>query len=307
MRDKTGIEYLRDRSGVPGATWNPTTGCSPASEGCERCWARATAARFPAVHDPFGIDAFDRVLLHKDRLAIPLRWRRPRNVAVSFMGDLFHDAVPLEFIAAVYGVMAACPQHTFVVCTKRPNRAREWSRWVAEQAPEAVRRFDADPLTVAGREARKGTTLGEPPPPTPELRVLCDAMSPLWPHNHWTPWPLPNVVFLFSAENQARFDERVADALAVPAAVHGVSLEPLLGPVSLTRLGTSFGLQWVIAGCERPAHRHAEDAWFRSIRDQCVDAGVSFFLKQSEGVSGRVEKLPMLDGIQWTERPEVML
>jgi len=285
MSDHTGIEYLRDRNDVLGATWNPTTGCEAVSEGCNNCWARGVAeTRMRTSFAP---------TVHQDRLAIPLHWKRPRNIAVSFMGDLFHDAIPEAFIAAVWGVMSMAEHHTFVVCTKRPARARtllsqpDWHARMIEAM--AIVPDDAARLVSLFGRAHK-----------PRQGAL----------------PLPNIVFLFSAETQQRFDERVEDALAVPAAVHGVSLEPLLGPVNMlygafdgSESFSAMGrLGFVALGCESGPHRRPMlDRWARDIRDQCQSARVPFFLKQAEGVSGRVEKLPLLDGRQWTERPEVML
>ena len=66
------------------------------------------------------------VTLHPERLAEPLRWRKPRRVFVVSMGDLFHHSVPDEFIDRVWAVMAACPQHTFQVLTKRADRMRDY-------------------------------------------------------------------------------------------------------------------------------------------------------------------------------------
>lgn len=104
--------------------WNVVTGCTKIASGCKHCYAARMANRlrgrcgYPA-DDPF------RVTLHPDRLEQPLRWRKPRMVFVCSMGDLFHDDVPDYFIAAVFGVMAATPQHTYQVLTKRPDRMRD--------------------------------------------------------------------------------------------------------------------------------------------------------------------------------------
>lgn len=97
------------------ATWNPVTGCSAVSAGCANCYARRMAHRF---HGPRGFD----VTLHPERLEIPFHWRKPRRVFVNSMSDLFHDAVPFDFIAKVFDVMQECEHHTFQVLTKRPAR-----------------------------------------------------------------------------------------------------------------------------------------------------------------------------------------
>jgi protein gp37 len=97
------------------ATWNPVTGCTPVSAGCEHCYARRMANRF---HGPSGFD----VTLHLDRLDLPRHWRKPRRVFVNSMGDLFHKDVPNSFILDVFRVMNEFPRHTFQVLTKRPER-----------------------------------------------------------------------------------------------------------------------------------------------------------------------------------------
>jgi len=100
--------------------WNPVTGCTKVSPGCRNCYAERMAKRlagrcgYPA-DDPF------RVRLHLDRLEQPLHWRKPRRVFVCSMGDLFHKNVPTHYIDSVLDVIAACPQHTFIVLTKRPH------------------------------------------------------------------------------------------------------------------------------------------------------------------------------------------
>ncbi|HEY5387706.1 MAG TPA: DUF5131 family protein, partial [Thermoleophilia bacterium] len=63
---------------------------------------------------------------HADRLDQPLHWRKPRRIGVSFMGDLFHEAITDEQIALVFLMMAQVPKHTYLVLTKRPDRARDF-------------------------------------------------------------------------------------------------------------------------------------------------------------------------------------
>lgn len=97
-------------------TWNPVTGCTKLSQGCKHCYAETLAKRF------WGDRPFTDVQLHEDRLDQPLRWRKPRTVFVNSMSDLFHEAVPEQFIGRVFDVMAECPQHTFQILTKRADR-----------------------------------------------------------------------------------------------------------------------------------------------------------------------------------------
>lgn len=107
-------------------TWNPVTGCSKVSEGCRRCYAERMASRLRAMGNARYADGF-RVTLHNDLVDLPRRLRAPRTIFVNSMSDLFHESVPAEFVARVFNTMAACPQHTFQVLTKRSARLRELS------------------------------------------------------------------------------------------------------------------------------------------------------------------------------------
>jgi len=102
-------------------TWNPVTGCTKVSAGCRNCYAERMARRLQAMGQPRYRDGF-RVAMHREVISAPSRWRRPRMVFVNSMSDLFHEAVPEEFIAEVFATMAAYPQHVFQVLTKRSER-----------------------------------------------------------------------------------------------------------------------------------------------------------------------------------------
>jgi protein gp37 len=115
-------------------TWNPVAGCTIASAGCSNCYAMRMARRLAAMgHGKY--DGLTRrsgnrtvwtgkVSLDERALATPHRWRKPRKVFVNSMGDLFHPAVPVSFIVQVWRTMAATPQHTYQILTKRPDRMR---------------------------------------------------------------------------------------------------------------------------------------------------------------------------------------
>ena len=115
-----------------GETWNPTTGCDRVSSGCDHCYAMTMAKRLKGMGqakyqrdgDPKTSGPGFGLTVHRDALTLPLRWRKPRKVFVNSMSDLFHADVPAEFIARVFAVMAACPQHTFQVLTKRHARMK---------------------------------------------------------------------------------------------------------------------------------------------------------------------------------------
>ena len=110
MADHSGIEWTE-------ATWNPTVGCTKVSPGCDLCYAERITRRFPRTF-PNGFD----LTLRPEFLDLPRRWRRPRVVFVNSMSDLFHVDVPEAYIRQVFDAMAACPQHTFQVLTKRAER-----------------------------------------------------------------------------------------------------------------------------------------------------------------------------------------
>lgn len=103
------------------ATWNPVTGCTWTSRGCDNCYAARMAKRLQAMGQYRYKNGF-RVTLHPDLLEVPLRWRKPRMVFVNSMGDLFHEDVPLDFIRAVFDTMREADKHIFQVLTKRAER-----------------------------------------------------------------------------------------------------------------------------------------------------------------------------------------
>jgi protein gp37 len=161
---------VADRSAIEwtDATWNPVTGCTKVSPGCAHCYAETFAERFRGVPGhpyEFGFD----LRLRPERLTIPLLWRTPRRIFVNSMSDLFHEAVPLDFIEDVFAVMEAASWHQFQVLTKRHERLAElaprlpwppnvWvgvsienDRWVRRAdalrtVPAAVRFISAEPL-----------------------------------------------------------------------------------------------------------------------------------------------------------------
>jgi len=273
-------------------SWNPISGCSPVSEGCANCWAKAMARR---QRQEWGT-----VHLHEKRLEQPLHWRKPRTVAVAFMGDLFHDQVPDDFIDKVFAVMALTPQHTYLLLTKRPERMRAY---LSDPSRKTATSWEMDRVLTKW----SGWGAGLIPPLT---------------------WPLPNVFLGVSCENQARADERIPLLLDTPAAHRWLSLEPLLGPVNLSAWlpfqctnplyhapkamrhpdqcyiceGTGMALHlnvghsgltcdpldWVVIGGESGPHARPCDLdWIRDGRDQCKAAGTAFYMKQLGSVWAR--------------------
>jgi protein gp37 len=128
MGQKTGIEWTD-------ATWNPVTGCTRVSAGCDNCYAATLASRLLSEiylaraperesditrRDPFAIR------LWPERLEDPLRWRESRQIFVNSMSDLFHRDVPSHFVRQIFEVMQAASWHVYQVLTKRPGRATQF-------------------------------------------------------------------------------------------------------------------------------------------------------------------------------------
>lgn len=101
-------------------SWNPVTGCTKVSAGCQNCYAETIAKRF------WGDRKFSDVQCHEDRLDYPLKWKKPQRIFVNSMSDLFHEDVPDSFIDDIFFVMSQAQQHTYQILTKRPKRMMEW-------------------------------------------------------------------------------------------------------------------------------------------------------------------------------------
>jgi protein gp37 len=109
--------------------WNPVTGCTKISAGCKNCYAERM------FHRPYPGRAFTDVRVHPERLEYPPHWRKPRRVFVNSMSDLFHEAVPFEFILAVLAHAVFADWHTYQILTKRPERMLEFAEWMYTKAP----------------------------------------------------------------------------------------------------------------------------------------------------------------------------
>lgn len=285
------------------ATWNPVRGCALVSPGCANCYAMKFAHRFSGPGGRYeGLTRLGKhgpvwtgqLRLVPGQLADPLRWKKGRRIFVSSMSDLFHEDVRDEYIAAVFGVMAACPQHTFQVLTKRAERMAQWFCWIAAASQDSTRRGGPSAPYLCAIAAKEIASLRH------DHRLNLPPLKP---------WPLPNVWLMVSVENQEQ-TKRIEQLLRCPAAVRGVSAEPLLEAIDLSKwldyrthrkctaclaIGPDGercsrcnragdcgpALDWLIAGGEsghgaRPMHPD----WARSLRDQCVDAGVAFHFKQ---------------------------
>lgn len=161
MADRSTIEWTE-------ATWNPVTGCSKVSPGCAHCYAETFSERWRGVPDHPYEQGFD-LRLWPGRLEVPLRWRRPRVIFVNSMSDLFHEAIPDNYVAEVFDIMARADWHVFQILTKREDRLAALARslpwppnvWMGvtienrrfvhradrlREVPAAVRFISAEPL-----------------------------------------------------------------------------------------------------------------------------------------------------------------
>ena len=217
-------------------TWNPIVGCSPASSGCANCYAATISKRFCL---PWGSAHF-----MPERLDQPVKVRKPGRVFVCSMADIFHPTVETGAIVAILEVMRQCPQHTFIVLTKRPERLLE--------------------------------------------RQLCLPGDRTESLAEW--FDMPKVWIGVTVEDQEQAEKRVPLLMQTPQGiVRFVSVEPMLGPVTLRRVrfpsgvfedvlstevseiarpivGKLNGVDWVIAGPETgPKARRCDDAWIEAL------------------------------------------
>ncbi|WP_328344881.1 DUF5131 family protein [Micromonospora sp. NBC_00421] len=274
----TNIEWTQ-RPGTIGAVWNPTTGCDKISDGCTNCYALTMAKRLKAMgqakyqNDGHPVTSGPGFALttHPDELSTPLRWRKPRTVFVNSMSDLFHARVPREFVARVFAVMAATPQHTYQVLTKRPERM---ARMLTDECTCGAGHTPGVHL----RSDMAWAATSHSPIYVPGLRS--DALSGLWRGG----WPLPNVWLGTSIESDGHAGR--ADALAAtPAAVRFISAEPLLGPLPSLDL---TGIDWLIVGGESgPSSRPLDLGWVRELAAKAQDSGAALFIKQLGSVWAR--------------------
>jgi protein gp37 len=106
------------------STWNPVTGCTKISRGCQHCYAERMAKRLQAMGQSNYRDGF-RLTLQPQMLELPLAWRKPQTIFVNSMSDLFHADVPLDYVRRVFDVMHRAHWHRFQILTKRGGRLAE--------------------------------------------------------------------------------------------------------------------------------------------------------------------------------------
>lgn len=225
--------------------WNPVTGCTKISEGCQNCYAEKMSKR---LRGRFGYpkDEPFKVTLRRDRLSEPSKWKKPRRIFVCSMGDLFHDDVWDGFIWQFFNEMRRANHHTFLVLTKRPKRMRAWFAWIEKEMREF---FDfAWPLP----NVHIGVTA--------ENQAQANARIPI----------------LLETPAAKRF-------VSIEPMLGPIDLNERELICKTWRKGLTIGtyLDGVILGGEsghgaRPMHPE----WARAVRDQCQEAEVPFFFKQ---------------------------
>jgi protein gp37 len=284
MSTNSSIEWTAtvnaDGTTTPGATWNPVVGCKMVSPGCAHCYAETMSKRlaamakadFNAGRNPGRKQHYRDVMTHEGKwngavrfvpevLNDPLAWKKPRRVFVNSMSDLFHEGMPFPYIDQIWDVMRRCPQHTFQILTKRPERMAE---------------YFADVMRTARAEFGDGITY-EPLPnvwlgTSVEDQARADERIP-----HLL--KCPAAIRFLSCEpllgpvNIAAFLENdVRFAIEGPAG--GV-------PDRSEYVVTAPRGRWVIEGGESgPSARACDVGWIRSLVKQCKAASVPSFVKQ---------------------------
>ena len=272
------------------ATWNPVRGCSMAkgseAGGCLNCYAaRLSARNLPEMKSPTTGEPFARILesgprwtgkveLIEKALTLPFEWKKPRRIFVNSLSDLFHEGLKDEEIDRVFAGMALCPQHTFQVLTKRPERMVKYL-----SMPDQRYRLSVIASSL-GRDFYR------------------DKDASKWHYHVWQDpamkWPLPNVWLGVSVENQATADMRIPLLLQTPSAKRFVSYEPALAGVEFERgrgwlTGQSHDnapykgkrIDWLICGGESgPGSRPFDVQWARDTIAQCKAAEIACFVKQ---------------------------
>lgn len=261
-----------------GDTWQFVSGCEDASPGCANCYAKRQAHRMGANPNPKISGRYRGLTVLRgngpqwtgdvrqlpDQLEVPLHRKAPTTFFCNSLSDTFHEDVSPAFIAAALGVMAATPQHTYQLLTKRAERLPGFFSWLSTHSMFGHRGRLGDHAAGVGNITGRAA----------------DAFNALWRDGHGNApsWPLPNVWLGVSVENRKHGVPRIRELQRTPAAVRFLSIEPLLedvGDLDLT------GIHWVIVGGESGhGARRCDVGWIRSVVRQCREQGVPCFVKQ---------------------------
>ena len=258
MSDRSKIEWCD-------ATWNVVSGCTQVSSGCAHCYAKTlhdrrhkaylAGAKLPEQY----AKPFSTVQLHRERLFMPLHWKKPRKIFVNSTSDLFHEDVDEQFITVILWIMKLANHHTFMVLTKRPERMLDYMRRIElVNAPRGDMFWPIKNLWL-GVSVEDQKAADERIPlllqtPAAVRFVSCEPLLG------------PVDLDLTIREGNGAYGYQSLTGQHFP-----FTLEPQYGPK----------LDWIICGGESgPGARPMHPDWARSLRDQCQVAGVPFFFKQ---------------------------
>lgn len=244
------------------ATWNFLGGCSPCSPGCDNCAAaRLAAGRLKNRPLYKGLTKNGRwtgevrlctEIDRGDILEQPMHWRKPRTVFPCFMGDLFHPAVPIRFLKHVFETIEKCPQHKFMILTKRPKQA------ISIMRNESFRFFEkVGDYWYILRNVHFGVSISNQTEAYEKIPILLK---------------IPAAVRWLSIEPMLGPID-LETLISCPRCAPPSHFEPRLNYID-----------WVVVGGESgPGARPMHTDWVRNIRDQCNETGVPFFMKQMGG------------------------
>jgi protein gp37 len=229
--------------------WNPITGCTPISAGCEKCYAKRMANR---LRGRFGYPEKEpfNIAIHKDRFNDPINLRGNKKIFVCSMSDLFHKDVPYEAIRTMFQIMAYCKSHTFQILTKRPDRMKD-------VIDGFIREGDFTDIT--------GTPVKFP------IKNIWGGVTIENNDYHERAW------ILLKTPLSIRFIS--AEPLLGPVDLNEYELL-----CKTWRRGLTIGtyLDWVIAGPETgPGARPMKREWIEALYEQCKSAEVPFFDKKN--------------------------
>lgn len=246
----TKIEWVKNDDGTPGKAWNPVTGCSPVSEGCQNCYARRMANRLKGRYG-YPKDEPFRVTFHPDRLDEPLRWKKPSRIFVCSMGDIAHEKVDCRWFDCIMEEIHDNPQHIFLFLTKRIKNLKDLlGSWKIENF--------------------KNLWLGV----SVENQQTADKRIPIL-------LQIPAAKRFVSVEPML---EAVVLSHYIPAPV---GLVPKWQTLNWVICGGETGPGFRPEGLQGYAKF---TLWARSLRDQCRAAGVPFFFKKMPGGNQPIPK-----------------
>lgn len=258
--------------------------CTKTSPGCKNCYSEGINMRF-GNHKRFSSGVDFGFKLNRSMLDKLLKWKKPRRIFVQSMSDLFHEEHQFGLLRPIFRMMLSADHHKYIILTKRPEKMKRF--------------FD-------------------------DLKY----------HDDFTSMGnLDHVWIGVSCENQEQANKRIPVLLSIPAVNRFVSVEPMLSGIRLPATCTGCGrigematihqkeaghvecpdclsveqktISWIVCGTEKIGNkpgRPVDIEHIRNLKNQCVESGVPFFLKQMP-IDGKLVKMPELDGRVWGQLP----